>query len=59
MRFRTIALALALTFGLSGIGEAKKRPSVSRVKPRKVKAHKNTRLKTRKVKVSKRRVAKR
>jgi hypothetical protein len=59
MRFRTVALALALTFGLSAIGEARKTSSVSRVKPRKVKAHKNTRLKTRKAKVSKRRVAKR
>lgn len=37
------------------MAEAKQRPAVHKVKPRKVKQHKNTHVKTRKVKVAKRR----
>lgn len=61
MRFRTVALALALTFGLSAVGDAKvkhaKTPkhSVTRVNGRKVKPHKARKLKARKMKVAKRR----
>lgn len=61
MRFRTIALALALTFGLSALGEAKvKHPkttkhSVTRINGRKIKAHKSRKLKARKMKVARRR----
>ena len=59
MRFRTIALALALTFGLSAAGEAKikhTKHSSARVQGRKVKPHKATKLKARKMKVARRRV---
>lgn len=61
MRFRTVALALALTLGLSAAGEAKlrhakgARHSVTRVQGRKVKAHKARKLKARKMKVARRR----
>lgn len=53
MRFRSLALALALTFGLSAIGEAKSKNAVTRVKPRKMKARKSMKLKPRKMKVVK------
>jgi hypothetical protein len=56
MRFRTVALALALTFGLSAIGEARQKPAITRVKARKTKARKNRKVKARKMKVVKRRV---
>jgi hypothetical protein len=59
MKFRTIALALALSCGFTVIGEAATRKqAVTRVKPRKAKAFKNKRIKPRKVqkpKVNKRR----
>ncbi len=51
MKFRTVALALALSCGLATIGEARKRPAVTRVKARKV--SKNNRVKPRKVKKAK------
>lgn len=62
MRFRTIALSLALTFGLSAVGEAKvKHPkttkhSVAHVNGGRVKPHKATKLKARKMKVARRHV---
>jgi hypothetical protein len=55
MRFRTLALALALSCGLTSLAVAKQRPAIHKVKPRKTKARKNTHVKTSKVKVSKRR----
>ena len=58
MRFRTVALALALTFGLSALGEARQKPAVTRVKARKVKARKNRKFKARKMKVAKRKLKK-
>ena len=54
MRFRTLALALALSCGLGTIAEAKQRPAVHKVKARKVKQPKNSHVKARKVKVAKR-----
>jgi hypothetical protein len=49
MRFRTLALALALSCGITGLAEAKKKPAVHRVT--KVKRNKAAaRVKRRKVK---------
>jgi hypothetical protein len=58
MRFRTLALALALACGFTALGEAKKSPAVMRVKSR-GKASSSRRVKPRKVqkhKAAKRRV---
>jgi hypothetical protein len=63
MRFRTLALALALSCGLTAVGEAAKKPPVHKVrtgsiKPSKVKKFKASKYKSRK-QVVKKRVVKR
>jgi hypothetical protein len=62
MRFRTLALALALTFGVGSIGEAKTPAEQARARSRKQakkykKAYKPGKVKTRKVKKTKTRHA--
>ena len=54
MKFRTIALALALTCGFATLGEAKKKPAGMHFKSRSAKVN-NKRVKPRKV--AKRKVA--
>jgi hypothetical protein len=58
MRFRTLALALALSCGLAAIGEAKKPPvhkvKTGSAKPSKVRKYKAGKMKTRKHVVAKR-----
>jgi hypothetical protein len=49
MRLRTLALALALSTGLTGLAEAKKRPPVTRPAVRRTKVAKSTRKAARKV----------
>ncbi len=60
MRFRTLALALALSCGLAAVGEAKKpaahKVRTGSVKPSKVRKYKAGKLKTRKHVVAKRTV---
>ena len=59
MRFRTLALALALCCGLTAIGEAKQRPVVHKAKTGNVKPSKVKRFKAGKYKARKHVVAKR
>jgi hypothetical protein len=40
MKLRSVALALALSFGLTGLAEAKKKPVYTRQKISKLKVHK-------------------
>jgi hypothetical protein len=40
MKLRSVALALALSFGLTGLAQAKKKPVYTRHKASKVKVHK-------------------
>lgn len=53
MRFRILALALALSCGFTALAEAKNKPAVTRTKARKFKAPKNRMAKAHRVKPSK------
>jgi hypothetical protein len=58
MRFRTVALALALSCGLMSLADAKQKPAVHKVKQRKFKGQKNPKIKVHRAKPTKRKIKK-